>query len=65
MEKVKLTLYKDMLAELAHGFLEINMQLEGNVRYALGKALMGFESKMKKRDKIVEKVLRTAKRRLL
>lgn len=64
-EKVKLTLYKDMLAELAYGFLEISMQLEGNVRYALGKALREFESKMKRRARIVEKILRRAKRKLL
>lgn len=63
-EKVRLTLYKHMLGDLAHGFLEMSMQLEGNIRYALGRALMDFEGKIRKRSKIVEKILKMAKKRL-
>ncbi|KAE9961431.1 hypothetical protein BLS_002111 [Venturia inaequalis] len=63
-ESVKLTLYQDMLGELAYAFLEIDTQLEGSVRYALGKVLMGFEANTRKRGKIVENLLKTVRKKL-
>lgn len=60
-EEVRLTLCNDMLGDSVYAFLCI--QLENNVRYALGKVLRDLEDNGRRRDEIVEKILETARKR--
>jgi hypothetical protein len=65
IEKVKFTLYKDMLIELSSSFLRVDRRLNGNIEYGLGQAFREQEEEKEEREKVVEKILKEAVREIL